>query len=98
MEPNNARGAAKAATGTVQGLKICASDDDWYSIATAGTVRVEFTHAAGDLDVEAFDAAGTRIGQSAGTTNVEQVSVPAGGFVRVFGYSGATNTYRLIAP
>lgn len=98
MEPNNARSAAKAATGTVQGLKVCASDDDWYSIATAGTVRVEFTHAAGDLDVEAYDAAGTKIGQSAGTTNVEQVSVPAGGFVRVFGYSGATNTYRLIAP
>jgi hypothetical protein len=24
--------------------------------------------------------------------------VPAGGSVRVFGYSGATNTYRLIAP
>ncbi|MDQ3335983.1 MAG: hypothetical protein M4D80_12510 [Myxococcota bacterium] len=98
MEPNNARSAAKAATGTVQSLRICASDDDWYSIATAGTVRVEFTHASGDLDVHAFNAAGTRVGASEGTGDVEQVAVPAGGFVRVFGYSGATNTYRLIAP
>jgi len=61
-------------------------------------VRVEFTHANGDLDVQAFDAAGTRVGASEGTGDVEQVSVPAGGSVRVFGYSGATNTYRLIAP
>ena len=98
MEPNNARTAARAATGTVPSLKICAGDDDWYAIATAGTVRVEFTHANGDLDVQAFDAAGTRVGASEGTGDVEQVSVPAGGSVRVFGYSGATNTYRLIAP
>ena len=98
MEPNNARTAAHAAAGTVQGLKICTGDDDWFSFAAGGTVRVEFTHAAGDLDVQAFDAAGTRVGASESTTNVEQVNVPAGGTIRVFGYSGATNTYRLVAP
>ena len=52
----------------------------------------------GDLDVEAFDGAGTRVATSAGTSDVETVTVPAGGFVRVFGYGAATNTYRLIAP
>ena len=82
----------------MQGLRICPSDEDWYSIATAGTVRVEFTHASGDLDIQAFDASGTRVGASEGTTDVEQVNVPAGGSIRVFGYSGATNTYRLVAP
>jgi hypothetical protein len=45
-----------------------------------------------------FDASGTRVGGSEGTGDVEQVTVPAGGSLRVFGYSGATNTYRLIAP
>ena len=98
MEPNNARYAAHAASGTVNGLRICASDDDWFAIAAGGTVRVEFTHASGDLDVQAFDAQGNRVAASEGTSNVEQVTVPAGGTVRVFGYSGATNTYRLIAP
>jgi hypothetical protein len=98
MEPNDARTAARAATGTVEGLKICSADEDWFSIAMGGTVRVEFAHAAGDLDVVAYDAAGNRAGASEGTTNVEQVTVPAGGSVRVFGYSGATNSYRLVAP
>jgi hypothetical protein len=96
MEPNNSRGTAHTASGSIMGLKICAGDDDWFAVA--GTVKIEFTHSAGDLDMEAYDAAGTKVAQSAGTTNSEQVTVPAGGSVRVFGYSGATNTYRLIAP
>jgi hypothetical protein len=60
-------------------------------------VRIEFQHADGDLDLHAFDANGTRVGQSEGTANSEQVTVPAGGSVRVFGFNGARNTYRLIA-
>jgi hypothetical protein len=97
-EPNNARTGAHAATGTVSGLQICAADDDWYSIAAGGTVRIEFTHSAGDLDMVAFDAGGQQVNASEGTANFEQVTVPAGGSVHVFGYSGARNTYRLIAP
>lgn len=98
LEPNDSRSAARAAAGTVAELGICPSDDDWYAIAAGGTVRIEFSHAAGDLDLEAYDASGARTGSSAGTGDSEQVSVPAGGFVRVFGYNGATGTYRLIAP
>ena len=98
LEPNNARTAARAASGTVNGLRICASDDDWFAIATAGTVRIEFTHASGDLDVIAYDAAGNRVAASEGTDDTEELAVPAGGSIRVFGYNGATNTYRLIAP
>ena len=96
MEPNNSRTTAHAASGTVSGLKICAGDDDWYAVS--GVVRIEFTHAAGDLDMVAYDANGTQVAASQGTSNVEQVTVPAGGTVRVYGYSGATNTYKLIAP
>jgi hypothetical protein len=97
-EPNNSRTAAVAATGTVADLKICAADDDWFKIAAAGDVKVTFTHAEGDLDLEAFDANGTRVDSSAGTSNTETVTVPAGGFVRVFGFSGAKGAYTLTAP
>ena len=44
------------------------------------------------------DANGTRAGISNSTQNFEQVTVPTGGTVRVFGYAGAQNTYRVIAP
>jgi len=97
-EPNDGRTAARAATGTVSDLRICASDSDWFAPTAAGTVRIEFAHASGDLDLEAYDANGTRLTVSQGTADSEQVTVPAGGSVRVFGYSGATNAYRLIAP
>ena len=96
LEPNNSQAAAKAATGTVSGLKVCAGDDDW--IKASGTVKIDFTHSAGDLDIEAYDAAGTKVGASAGTSNTETVTVPAGGFVHIFGYSGAQNSYTLTAP
>lgn len=97
-EPNNARTAAQPATGTIEGLRICAADDDWFKITSGGSVRVEFRHADGDLDIEAFDANGTRVGQSNGTSDSEQVTVPAGGSLRVFGFNNARNSYRLIAP
>ena len=95
---NDARTAAYPASGTIEGLQICAADEDWFSIAAGGEVRIEFTGADGDLDLIAFDANGVRVDSSAGTGNTERVTVPAGGSVEVYGYSGARNTYRLIAP
>ena len=41
------------------------------------------------------NANGTKVGSSQSTSNSEQVSVPAGGTVRVYGYSGARNAYKL---
>jgi hypothetical protein len=98
MEPNDVRTEARAVSGTVDGLQICASDEDWFKLAAGGTVKIAFTHASGDLDVTAYDASGIRIGSSESTNNEETVTVPAGGYIRVYGYSGARNTYRLIAP
>ncbi|MBA2539488.1 MAG: PPC domain-containing protein [Deltaproteobacteria bacterium] len=98
MEPNNSRAAAVAATGSIADLQICAADEDWYKVSAAGTVKVDFRHADGDLDLEAFDAAGAKVDSSAGTSNTEDVAVPAGGFVRVFGFSGARGAYTLTAP
>jgi len=98
LEPNNTRGAARTAAGPLDGLRICLGDEDWFKLPAGGTVRIEFTHAIGDLDLAAFDAAGTQVQVSNGTTNSEQVTVPAGGFVRVYGYGGAQGAYKLIAP
>ncbi len=97
-EPNNSRSAAVAATGTIAELQVCAADDDWFTSAAGGGVKIQFTHADGDLDLEAFDASGARLPGSAGTGNTEQVTIPAGGFVRVLGFSGARGAYTLTAP
>ena len=81
--------------GSVSDQLETVGDRDWFKVATARTVRVSFSHAAGDLDVAAYDAAGARVGQSQGTGDVEQVTVPAGGTVEIYGYNGATGAYTL---
>ena len=68
----------------------------WLKVTAASTVRIEFSHAEGDLDLVAYDAAGAQVGQSAGTGNTEQVTVPAGGTVKVHGYNGAQAAYRAV--
>jgi hypothetical protein len=98
LEPNDSRATAKAVTGTVADLRICAADEDWLRIDAGGAVRIEFAHATGDLDLTAYDASGAQTATSAGTGNVETVTVPAGGYVKVFGYSGAQAPYRVVAP
>jgi hypothetical protein len=94
-EPNNTQATASPASGAIEGVRVCASDDDWYAIAGGGTVRIEFTSSAGDLDLQAYDAAGVKLFTSQGVGDSEEVTVPAGGAVRVYGYSGAKNGYRL---
>ncbi|MGN6110750.1 MAG: PPC domain-containing protein [Kofleriaceae bacterium] len=98
FEPNNSRATARPASGTIDGLRICASDDDWFTFPAGGTVRIEFAHTAGDLDITAHDASGAQVAVSQSTNDREQVVVPPGGSIRVYGYAGAQNTYRLIAP
>jgi hypothetical protein len=89
--PTLARGAATNA-------RICASDADYYRVdgGSAGvSVVVRFTHANGDLDVEAVSASGAVLATSAGTTNEERVRATGVFYVRVFGYGGATNDYTI---
>jgi hypothetical protein len=57
--------------------------------------RLAFSHAAGDLDVQLLDSAGTVIQRSDGTSDSETLSLAglaASTYrVRVYGYNGATN-------
>ena len=97
LEPNDARtSAAMVAVGTHAGVGLCPGDADWYRVAAARTVIIRFPHAAGDLDLVAYDAAGNRVASSDTVTDEERVAVPAGGTAQVIGYGGATGAYTLI--
>lgn len=104
-EPNETPGAAPVVAlplDVQDGLRIADDADvDYFAFDTDGAPRsitLTFVHAAGDLDMALEDAAGRGVAQSAGVTDVEalEVTLPAGRyFVRVVGWSGATNAYAL---
>lgn len=84
-----------------------ATDVDWFRFyvnhtgAAVDAVQIQFTHAAGDLDLELLDDGGAPVAASQGTGNSEQISLSglAEGwyYARVFGKNGATNpAYQLI--
>jgi hypothetical protein len=107
FENNNTRTTAKS-FGNLQGvlsenmLSIHnAADEDWYSFTTLATgnstnfVGIDFSHASGDLDLELYNQAGEKIGNSSSTSNEETISLQglAAGtyYARVLGFNGATN-------
>ena len=104
-EDNDSRTTA-ANLGTLTSSKtinnlVQADAADWYkftiaSPAAAGsTVSTTFTHARGDLDLELYNSAGTRLKVSQGIGDGEMI--PLAGlakgtyYVRVYGYRGTTN-------
>lgn len=104
LEPNDAPDAPRIEPMRYDNLKICPADEDYYGIyATTGqvvTARIFFMTSAGDLDLELFDTDGTTsLARSNSTTDTETVMATAAHdgqyVVRVFGYSGASNTYAL---
>lgn len=110
-EPNdNTNTSPYLLPGTYSALTACSGSDDYYDIDLPGgvpaTVRVNFTHAEGDIDLTLLDAAGTVVGTSAGTTNGESITFtpPSDGayFVRAYLYRDLGtmpgNTYDLIIP
>jgi hypothetical protein len=99
---NDTRAAAvQLAAGTTSGLQVCQGNEDWFrlpgSLGASATVTIQFSHASGDLDLQAVSGTGAELASSAGTSNSETVDVSLGQdvFVRVYGYNGAANTYSL---
>lgn len=88
---------------TLDGL-ASQTDDDWYSFVieenNAGLFfEITFSHAAGDIDLELYNASGSLLGASRSVTNNESISsdtgLPAGiYYARVYG-EGLGNTYDL---
>lgn len=105
FEPNDDRATAFELFASLdEAVGVICGDEDFYALApTAGcTVHatLDFTHAEGDLDLELVRADdGAQLALSNGTTNQERIDyvAPDAGRVtlRVSGFSGATNPYRL---
>ncbi len=103
-EPNNdiASAVSVPMPASISGLRIAdASDVDFFTFRSEGgqaSVRVDFSHADGDLDLELLDAQGVQVGQSNSVSDQEAVELElaAGAyFVRVYGYQGAMGDYSL---
>ncbi|MBX3250903.1 MAG: hypothetical protein KF901_27240 [Myxococcales bacterium] len=75
--------------------EICPGDEDWYFAPEGGEVVLTFSHAAGDLDLEAYDVEGRRLGVSNGVRDEERWGHDAPFFIRVYGYAGATGSYSI---
>ncbi len=75
--------------------EVCGGDEDWYFAPEGGEVTIRFSHARGDLDLEAFDVEGRRLGTSNGTSDEETYGHDGPFYVRVFGYASATGTYAI---
>ena len=93
---NNNVASAAELTGTLNAT-ICDGDEDFYRVDAGTTVTIRFSHAAGDLDLEALSLTGERLGSSAGTEDSESVTADEDYIVRVYGYSGAVGDYTIIA-
>jgi hypothetical protein len=82
------------------GLVLQSNDQDWFQFQTTNTgtlnVRLDFLNSLGDLDFELYNSAGERVGASATSGDVEQISIPnaAPGIyhAKVIGYNGASNS------
>ena len=101
-EPNDTLVGATAVTlpWASSGTRIDARDVDAFTYVGDGaarTVTLSFAHAAGDLDLYAYDAAGAVLARSNGVTDTESFTAAFAGAVRVVvvGYNGATGDYAL---
>jgi hypothetical protein len=78
FEPNDSiDAAADIEAGSHESLTQCGDDDVYrFEVAESGewTVRIEFTHNEGDLDLRLLKESGDRIDASAGTGNSEEIS------------------------
>lgn len=104
LEDNDTRETASIAEDT-DDLVAVAGDDDWFVIDLCGrgsaTAVVSFTHADGDINLEAYNAEGTRIVTRASEDDDETVDLanpnfgPSVVYLRVFMAAGGSNAYDL---
>lgn len=104
LEPNDDSAAPRVEPGRYESLQICPGDEDWYGVyARTGdriTVRVFFTHASGDIDLQLLGVDGTTvIDTSAGTMDdeiiVHTATTTGEHEIRVYGFREASNSYVL---
>ncbi len=91
------RGAPAVRSGDTVDEEICEDDSDWFYVDGTGalSVRIEFDHDVGDLDMRAYDVEGNQFDISNGVSDSEELRGQAPFYVRVYGYGGATGPYTL---
>ena len=97
--------ARPARAGRYAGERVESGLDEWYSFTTCAggalDAQLSFSHAAGDVDMQLFDAQGSLLSSSLSLGDSERVGLAptAAGvlYVRVYGFSGAANAYELRA-
>lgn len=103
-EPNEGFSTAAEMGNGTYSLSISGGDVDWFLISAAGSVplvvRIEFTHAVGDLDLELYNDQNTMVGFSWTASDNEEIvhnpASPSAYFARVLGYQGGAGDYDLI--
>lgn len=106
FEPNDSRTTAvelEPSSGVL--ATVCGANEDFFRYAlTSGcttTFAADFSHAAGDVDLQLLSSAGAVLGGAVSSDDDEVLShtATANGDVvlRVFGVGGATNGYQLTA-
>ena len=98
---NDRASAADVGSGSLSGLSICPGVSDWFrlpaNLGSSARVTITFQHSAGDLDMKAYDAGGSQLNVSQGTSDTETLDVDLSGdvYIEVYGYSNAANTFGL---
>jgi hypothetical protein len=111
FESNNSRTEAKALRdfgwqqeqgfNYWENLSISQGDEDWFEFDLAQDaqlghyIAIAFDNNQGDLDLELYDASGTKIKEAKGVRDVESINLDnltqGTYYARVVGYQGATN-------
>lgn len=106
QEQNDTCATAKAVTaGTLSGLIVKSTDEDWYSISVSQgaqvTFALTFTDSNGDIDMQLYNSCGgTVVASQAGNGNNESLSYTNTGatatfYLRVFLYTDTRNEYGM---
>jgi hypothetical protein len=102
-EPNDAAAAATPHALSPMPGRICAGNDDWYSLTLGAgqtaIVRLSSRYSLGDLDLFLLDTGGGELARSFTTRDVESIDFTASAagtyYLHVAGYDGAATSYIL---
>ncbi|MHA1699741.1 MAG: pre-peptidase C-terminal domain-containing protein, partial [Promethearchaeota archaeon] len=95
--------AASVSTGYYTDLYVSEYDEDWYSISVSRgniiKVNLEFTDDDGDIDLELYTSSNNEVASSTSSSDNELATYTASStttiYIRVFLYSGESNTYNM---
>ncbi len=102
-EPDSRFAPISIEGGSYDNLVLCPNNDDYWSIeAPPGSqvsIHLDFSHAAGDVDMTLHRANNTLLGSSVSATDVEDIDYTSDRgetlLLRVYGFLGVSNRYAM---